>query len=320
MKKVPAISGLSLALVVLATSGIAFPDKPITINGCQPAGGGNDRNLQALVPFGEKHIGQPLIVQYRVGAGGTLAMQEMKAAPKDGHTLVLCDTGGTLFGPIAQNISFGPNDVVPIAQVAFVPWVLTAHTSTPYKTAQDVVDAAKKAPGQVRASVADIASADHYAWLLFAKASGVGPQGFRWISYGGGAPKVRAMLAGESQLDMLLPSLIMEPMKNGVMRPLAVAAESRLKELPEVPTFRELGLDVVDGLSISVFAPGGTPPAVIETLRKDFLAIKADPDFQQVYSRLGQDIDNFIPGDAYAPIWTKTWAEAPDLLRAVMKR
>jgi tripartite-type tricarboxylate transporter receptor subunit TctC len=320
MLDVRAVIGSMLGLIIATSQAAAFPDKPITVNVCQPAGGGTDRNLQALVPFAERHLGQPIIVQYRAGAGGTLAMQEIKSAPKDGYTLAFCDTGGTLFGPIAQNIAFGPDDVIPIAQVTLVPWVFTVHASTPYKSVQDVIDAAKKAPGQVKASIADIASADHYTWLLFARASGLGPQGFRWIPYGGGAPKVRAMLAGESQLDMLLPSLIMEPMKNGIMRPLAAATPARLKEFPEVPTFRELGLDVVDGLSISAFAPAGTPQPVIDKLRAGLMKIKADPEFQTVYGRLGQNLDTFVPGDVYLATWKKTWAEAPDLLRAVMKR
>jgi tripartite-type tricarboxylate transporter receptor subunit TctC len=314
--------GLGVIAAVLASTApsAAFPDKPITVNVCQPAGGGTDRNLQTLVPFAERHLGQPLVVQYRAGAGGTLAMQEIKGAAKDGHTLAFCDTGGTLFGPIAQNIAFKGDDVIPLAQVTDVPWVFTVHSSTPYKTVQDVVDAAKKAPGQLKASIADIASADHYTWLLFARATGLGATGFRWIPYGGGAPKVRAMLAGDSHLDMLLPSLVLEPMKNGIMRPLAVAAPSRLKELPDVPTFRELGLDVVDGLSISIFAPAGTPQAVTAKLTSALMKIKAEPEFHTIYNRLGQDLSTFISGDEYAPKWKKSWAEAPQLLRDVMKR
>ncbi len=320
MSQLRIVLGSMLAVILANSSVAAFPDKPIIVNVCQPAGGGTDRNLQALVPFAERALGRPFVVQYRAGAGGTLAMQEIKTAPKDGHTLAFCDTGGTLFGPIAQNLAFGPKDVIPIAQVTLVPWVLTVHASTPYKSVKDVIDAAKKAPGQIRASIADIASADHYTWLLFARASGLGPQGFRWIPYGGGAPKVRAMMAGESHIDFLLPSLILEPMKNGIMRPLAVAAPARLKELPDVPTFRELGMDIVDGLSISMFAPAGTPQPVVDTLRAGLLKIKADPEFQTVYNRMGQDLTTFIPGDRYTETWNKTWAEAPGLLRAVMKR
>src|SRR5262245_15793647 len=149
---------LSVLMLALAASpAAAFPDKPITVNVCQVAGGGTDRNLQALVPFAERHIGQTFVVQYRAGAGGTLAMQEIKSAPKDGHTLVFCDTGGTLFGPIAQNIAFGPDDVIPLAQITMVPWVFTVHTSTPYKEPKEVIEAAKKTPGQMKAAIADIA-------------------------------------------------------------------------------------------------------------------------------------------------------------------
>ena len=308
-----------LMLALAAFPAAAFPDKPITVNVCQVAGGGTDRNLQALVPFAERHIGQTFVVQYRAGAGGTLAMQEIKSAPKDGHTLVFCDTGGTLFGPIAQNIAFGPNDVIPLAQITMVPWVFTVHTSTPYKAPKDVIEAAKKTPGQMKAAIADIASADHYAWLLFARESGLGPRGLRWIPYGGGAPKVRAMLAGESLVDMMLPALIQEPMKNGIMRPIAAASPARLKELPDVPTFRELGLDIVDGLSISIFAPAGTPQPVVDKLRAGLMKIKADPEFQTIYNRLGQDISTFVSGTEYIDTWRKSWKEAPDLLRAVMK-
>lgn len=319
MSDIRNLIGPALVLTLAATPAAAFPDKPITVNVCQPAGGGTDRNLQTLVPFAERHIGQSFVVQYRAGAGGTLAMQEAKSAPKDGHTLVFCDTGGSLLGPIAQNISFGPNDVIPLAQVTMVPWVFTVHTSTPYMSVKDVIDVAKKTPGQMRASIADIASADHYAWLLFARETGLGPRGLRWIPYGGGAPKVRAMLAGESHVDMMLPALIKEPMKNGIMRPLAVASPTRLADLPDVPTFRELGLNVVDGLSISIFAPAGTPQAVVDKLRDGLMKIKADPEFQVVYGRLGQDVGTFVNGTEYIETWRQSWKEAPDLLRAVMK-
>jgi tripartite-type tricarboxylate transporter receptor subunit TctC len=310
----------SMVALILASPAAAFPNKPITVNVCQVAGGATDRNLQALVPFAERHIGQTFVVQYRAGAGGTLAMQEIKSAPKDGHTLVFCDTGGTLFGPIAQNIAFGPDDVIPLAQITMVPWVFTVHTSTPYKSVKDVIEAAKKTPGQMKASIADIASADHYTWLLFARESGLGPQGLRWIPYGGGAPKVRAMLAGESLVDMLLPALIQEPMKNGIMRPLAAASPARLKEFPDVPTFREAGLDIVDGLSISIFAPTGTPQAAVDKLRDGLMKIKADPEFQVIYGRLGQDISTFISGAEYSATWKKSWQDAPQLLRAVMRQ
>lgn len=308
-----------VAALITATPAIAFPDRPIVLNVCQPAGGGNDRNAQTLVPFAERHLGQPLIIQYRPGAGGTLAMQEMADVEADGHTLVLCDPGGAVFGPIVQGLDFDADSVVPIARMSLIPWILTAHSSTPFETVEDLLEAASAAPGTVRGSIADVASADHYTWLLLTREAGLGPEGLRWIPYGGGAAKVRAMLAGEAEVDMLLMSLIRDPLADGTVRALAVAAEERLDEIPDVPTFRELGLEVVDGLSVGVWAPAGTPPERIETLRAGFMAIRNDPEFQAIYAQLGQDIGGFISGDDYQAVWDETWAAAGDLLRAVIQ-
>jgi tripartite-type tricarboxylate transporter receptor subunit TctC len=306
-----------LAALAAAAPAAAFPEKPIVINVCQPAGGGNDRNVQTLVPFAEKHLGQPIIVQYRPGAGGTLAMQEIKNATPDGYTLVLCDPGGAIFGPIVQNIAFKATDVVPITRMSFIPWILTAHSKTGYSTTKDLIEDAKKRPGQIKGSIADVASADHYTWLLFTKAAGLGPTGLRWIPYGGGAPKVRAMLAGEAEVDMLLLSLIRDPLKQGTVKALAVASGERLSELPDVPTFRELGFDVVDGLSIAIWAPAGTPKDRVAKLRDGLMKIRNDPEYQALYAKLGQDIKGFISGEQYEAEWTKTWAEAQSLLKAV---
>ena len=310
-------TGLAVAALAVTTPAIAFPDKPITVNVCQAAGGGNDRNVQTLVPFAEKHLGQPILVQYRPGAGGTLAMQEIKSATPDGHTLVLCDPGGAIFGPIVQNIGFKASDVVPIVRMSFVPWILTAHSKTPYKSAQDLVQDAKKRPAQIKASIADIASADHYTWLLFNKEAGLGPNGMKWVPYGGGAAKLRAMLAGEAEVDMLIDSLIRDPLKQGTVRALAVASTERLPSMPDVPTFKELGFNVVDGLSVGIWAPAGTPSDRVEKLREGLMKIRNDPDYQALYAKQGQDIKGFISGAEYEAEWNRTWAEGQNLLRAV---
>jgi tripartite-type tricarboxylate transporter receptor subunit TctC len=308
---------LAAAAALWATQAAAFPEKPIVMNLCQPAGGGVDRNVQALVPFAQKHLGQPIIVQYRPGAGGTLAMQELKSMAPDGHNLVVCDTGGTIFGPIVQNIGFKPADAMPVARLSFIPWILTAHQKTGYNTVKDLVDDARKRPGQVKGSIADVASADHYTWLLFTKAAGLGPTGLRWTPYGGGGPKMRAMLAGEAEVDMLLLSLIRDPLKAGTVKALAVSSEKRLADLPDTPTFREAGFDVIDGLSIGIFAPAGVSADRMAKLRDGLTKIRNDPEFQSVYVKMGQEIDGFLIGEAYAKDWNDTWSVARQLLQAV---
>lgn len=311
-------TALAAAAIMTASAAMTFPDRPIVINVCQPPGGGVDRNAQALVPFGERYLGQPIIIQYRPGAGGTLALQEMADVEPDGHTLVLCDPGGAVFGPIVQNLDFGADSVIPIAQVSLIPWILTAHSSTPYESVEDLVEAARAAPGTVRGSIADVASADHYTWLLFAREAELGPNGLRWIPYGGGAAKMRAMLAGEAEVDMLLMSLIRDPLAEGTVRALAVSSTERLAEIPDVPTFSELGLDVVDGLSVALWAPAGTSPDRVAILRDAMVSIRNDPEYQALYAQLGQDIGGFSSGDEYQDMWEATWASAVELLQAVI--
>lgn len=310
-------SGLALSMAVASAPAMAqdFPSEPIQMNVCSPAGGGNDQNTQAIAPFVEKYLGQPAIVQYKPGAGGTLAATEVSEADPDGYSLLVCDLGGTVFGPIAQNLDFDADSLVPIAQLTFVPWVLTAGGDAPWDSAEAFVEDALANPGEIDAAIADVASADHYMWLRFAQTTDIGPSGLRWVPYGGGGPKVRAMLAGESMIDMLLPSLVKGPMAEGTMKPLAVAAEERSAAIPDVPTMKELGIDVTEGLAIHVFAPAGTPEDVVAKLRSGFAEIAADPEYIDVYTKMGQDISGFMGGDDYQAVWDQTWEEAPGLLR-----
>lgn len=318
MKKITAGMAALVGALGVATPALAFPDQPIVVNSCQPAGGGNDRNLQALVPFADQTLDVPLISQYRPGAGGTLAFQEMSGMTKDGHTLVLCDQGGAIFGPIIQNIDFDADSAIPIARLSLVPWVVTAHSSTPFTTMEELLEYIRQEPGKLRVSIADVGSADHYTWLSLMKREDLSLTDVRWIPYGGGAPKVRAMLAGEAQVDLLLVPLIRDAIADGTVRVLAVASPERLPDLPDVPTLTELGIEISDGLVTGLWAPAGTPQDRVDTLRAGVAQIKDLPEYRKIYEQLGQDINQFLPGDQYQVEWDKTWAEARDLLQAVI--
>lgn len=312
--------GAVLGALFAASSAYAFPDRPIVVTGCQPAGGGNDRNFQALLPFAEEALGQPVVAQYRAGAGGTQAMQEMADGDLDGHALVVCDQGGAIFGHIVQGLDFGAEDAIPIVRLSFVPWILTVHASQPFETLDEFIEAAQENPGTIEASIADVGSADHYTWLAFTQATGIGAQGLRWIPYGGGAPKVRAMLAGEAEVDMLILPLMSDAIEEGTVRVLAVAAPERLPGLPDVPTFRELGYDIEEGLVTAIFAPAGTPDEHVAYLRERFAQAGEDPEYRRIYEQMGQDISGFMTGAEYQEIWDQLWNDAPTLFRDVLRQ
>jgi len=310
----------ALGMLMAASQAVAFPDKPITVTGCQAAGGGNDRNFQALMPFAEQALGQPVVSQYRTGAGGTQAMQELARGGNDGHALVVCDQGGAIFAPIVQGLDIDADDAVPIVRISFVPWILTAHSSQPYKTAEEFIEYVKQNPGKVQASIADVGSADHYTWLALTKASGIAANDLKWMPYGGGAPKVRAMLAGEAHVDMLILPLVSDAIKEGTVRILAVAAPERLPELPDVPTFAELGYDIEDGLVTAIWASKDTPKEQIDVLREKFAQAGKAPEYQAIYEKMGQDMSGFMSGSDYQQRWDQLWSEARDLFAEVLQQ
>lgn len=312
--------GVLLGALIATSPAYAFPEKPIVVTGCQAPGGGNDRNFQALMPFAEQELGQPLVAQYRTGAGGTQAMQELKNGEQDGHALVVCDQGGAIFGQIAQGLDFSADDAIPIVRISFVPWILTAHSSQPFTTVEEFIEYAKENPGTVQASIADVGSADHYTWLAFTQASGLEVSDLSWMPYGGGAPKVRAMLAGEADVDMLILPLVSDAIEEGTVNVLAVAAPERLPELPNVPTFKELGYDIEDGLVTAIFAPAGTPQEHVELLREKFAEAGKNPEYRRIYEQMGQDISGFMSGDEYQQRWDHLWTEAPALFRDVLQQ
>lgn len=309
-----------LGAIGATSSAFAFPEKPVIVTGCQAPGGGNDRNFQALMPFAEAALGQPLVAQYRNGAGGTQAMQEMLTAPKDGHSLVVCDQGGAIFGQIVQGLDFDASKAKPIVRISFVPWILTAHTDQPFKTAQEFIKYVKENPRAVQASIADAGSADHYTWLALTKAADIPVDSLRWMPYGGGAPKVRAMLAGEAHVDMLILPLVRDAIKEGTVRILAVAAPERLAELPDVPTFAELGYDLEDGLVTAIWAPAGVSEEQITILRDKFEKAGQEPAYRAIYEQMGQDMSDFMPGAEYEKRWNQLWQEAPVLFKEVLQQ
>src|SRR5690606_36312918 len=115
-----------------------------------------------------------------------VAMQYIKDADPSGYELAICDNGGAIIAPIAQGIDVGPDDVVPIAQISFVPWVLTVRGESEYQSIEDLIEAAGAAEDPIPVEISDIATSDHYGWLLFLREAGLSAIDFKWNSHGGG--------------------------------------------------------------------------------------------------------------------------------------
>lgn len=322
MKQFSIVAGLlasvgMLAGVVSASADDMYPDRPISVAACYPAGGGVDRNLRMVERVAAKYLGQSLLPQYRTGGSGTVAMQFIKEADPDGYELAICDNGGAIIAPIAQGLDLDADDFTPIAQVSFVPWIMTTRASSPYDSLESFIEAAKSADGPIAIEISDIATSDHYGWLLLVKLAGLSPEMFKWNPHGGGGPKMRAIIAGEGELLFDDAGEIEGYVKDGTLRPLAVASSTRLPQFPDVPTMQELGYDVISGSSVAIYGPPGMSEDKVARLQEAMRQIKQDPALLKAFELTLQDPNTFIV-DEFEAAWRSDWANAGELLRAAL--
>ncbi|MDE2913494.1 MAG: tripartite tricarboxylate transporter substrate binding protein [Paracoccaceae bacterium] len=314
------VSAALAATLVSTAPAIAqdgYPDRPISVAACYPAGGGVDRNLRMVERVASKYLGQSLLPQYRTGGSGTVAMQYIKEAEPNGYELAICDNGGAIIAPIAQGLDLDADDFTPIAQVSFVPWIMTTRATSAYDSLESFVGAAMAASDPIAIEISDIATSDHYGWLLLLKQAGVSPTKFKWNPHGGGGPKMRAIIAGEGELLFDDAGEIEGYVKDGTLRPLAVAAASRLPQFPDVPTMKELGYDVIAGSSVAIYAPPGLSDDKVGRLQEAMRQIKQDPALLKAFELTLQDPNTFIV-DEFEAAWRKDWENASELLKAAL--
>lgn len=312
-------TGLLLAFAtVSADAQEEYPSQPITVAACYGAGGGVDRALRIIERVAQTHLGQPILVEYVLGGSGSVAMQHVQNADPDGYSLTMCDNGGAIIAPIAQGLDFGPDSVTPIAQVVFQPWILTAREGSRYEDIQHIIDAAKAGEERVAVEISDMGTSDHFGVLLFLEAAGLDPATFKWNPHGGGGEKMRAIMAGEGDLINDDAGEIEQHVRAGTLRPLAVAGLERHPSFPDVPTFRELGYDVVAGQQIALFAPPELSQDRADRLREALAAMKDDPTLIAAYEASLQDPETLVV-EGFPEQWQQDWGRARELLQAILQ-
>jgi hypothetical protein len=220
-----------------------------------------------LRPFAEKmaeFIGQPLIISYKPGAGGTVGAAFVANSKPDGYTLVGTSIGSIVLGPLAsKEVKFNLDSFVPVAAVAEGSLILVVPSSSPHKTLKDLIDYSKKNPGKVSYSSSGTMGAVHVLTEVAAKEAGV-----KWnhIAFQGSGPGVTALLGGHVDMSSSSAGPVQAHIKAGTLRPLAVYGETRMKAYPEVPTLKELGYNVASPIVYGLLAPKGTPKEIVDSL------------------------------------------------------
>jgi tripartite-type tricarboxylate transporter receptor subunit TctC len=282
-----ALLGLVVGTVT-ASAQDKYPSKPVKIVVPYAPGGATDITSRL---FGEQmraSLGQQFVVENKPGAFGILGIEEMARARPDGYTLFVGNVSTNAITPVLFQKKFSINferDVVSVSRLAIYPsFLITTTAGFDVKSVQDVVAAAKKAPGKVRYSSAGVGSFPHFDMEIFARRAGVDMTHIPNKS--GAAGMVNDLVVGDAQIAFLNSASAASMIKAGKLRPVAVLAEQRLTEYPDVPTLAEAGYPGVGTLHWqSMFAPAATPKETLATIFKAITDASKVPQLQEAFAK-----------------------------------
>ena len=287
---------LAAALAPLAVHA-AYPDRPIKLIVPWPAGGDTDNIFRPFAPLLQKSVGQPVVIANVAGASGTKGAKEAKDSPADGYTLyAVHDYIHSTYYTGVADVTY--SDFEPICLISSTASVLTASPKTPWSDWKGLVSDAKARPGQISVG-ATLGSTSHFFPALIEKAAGIK---FKYVSYEGLAPRMNAILGGH--VDLTDANMTQKgKVEAGQLKFIAIATEKRNPEIPNVPTLRELGVNVVYDVNRGIMAPKGTPAEAIAKLETGCAAAAKDPAFADSMKKQATDV-RYLDRKAYAS-WLK---------------
>ncbi|WP_416547293.1 4-oxalomesaconate tautomerase [Limnohabitans sp. DCL3] len=254
-----------------------YPSEPITIIVPTSAGGGNDTMARVLSRKLGPQLGQSIVVDNRAGANGSVAAEYVAAARPDGYTLMFGYIATHGINPVMQDVRYDPQtDFVPVGLIGHSPSVLVVRAGQELRTAKDLLERLRSQPEAMNYASAGEGTVPHLAAEMLLRRQGVVSEG---VTHSGAAPALNALMRGQAQ--WMVPSLFsaLPYLKSGKLVALAVAGQQRLPSWPALPTFAELGLNELDLTQwYGLFAPAGTPPAVVDTLNAALNKVLLDPE------------------------------------------
>ncbi len=294
----------------------AYPSRPITMIVAFPPGGVADKNARPTSAALEKVLKQPVTITNRPGAGGAVGNAVVAHAKPDGYTIGMLLSSVSVI-PAADELfnrkpAYTLDELRTIALISADPMILIVAAKSNWKSVKDLVDDIKKKPGQYSFSSSGIYGALHMPMEMFFHAAG--GLKLRHVPTKGGAPALRQLLGEHVDFTAGGPAAIGPHIRSGKLRPLASWGENRHPAYPKVPTFRELGYDIVYYIWAGMFAPAGTPDSVIKVLRDATRTAVASADFKKAMKNLNSPI---VYKDA--PEFHKYWRDDATRLAAIVK-
>ena len=282
-----ALLALPLALGASAASAQAYPSKSIRWLVPYPAGGGADFLARTIGQQLSTQIGQPVVIENKPGGNTAIAASEVARAPADGYTVLSADNGTMVFNTaLYGKLSYNPDkDLTPVTLMGRFPMILVVGPGSDAKDAKDFIAKAKAAPGKISYGSAGAGSPHHLAMELLKTRTGLH---MVHIPYRGAAPALGDLAGGQIPVMMVDMAAGAGFIKSGKIRPLAVANDKRLPQLPDVPTFDELGVKGVESAAlVGLVGPAALPADVKATLQKQVAAAIHSPAISQKLIEFG---------------------------------
>ena len=293
----------------------AYPSRPVTLIVPFPPGGVADITGRPTAAALEKVLKQPVVIANRPGAGGAVGNSLVANAKPDGYTLLMALSSISVI-PEADKLfdrkpAYTLDQLVPIALITADPTILVVHPSLPVKSLKELIALAKAKSGQMSYSTSGIYGALHMPMEMFLHAANLK---MRAVHTNGGGPAITILLGGHVEMTVGGPAAIASHVKAGRLRPIVTWGAKRHESFPQIPTFKESGYDIEYYIWAGMFAPKGTPEAVMKTVRDAVRKAVDDPDFKSQMQKIESPIQYLD-----APDFAKYWAADATRLAAAVK-
>lgn len=296
-----------------------FPSRTITILLGYPPGGSTDTTARALAPVLERILGQPVVVVNRPGAAAKVGTHQVAIAAPDGYTVTVATTQLSLLPAVdlllGRQPVFTRDQFAPIALLSADPSILFVNATQPWQTFQELIEDAKKRPGEILYASGGLYGTTHLAIEIVLKATGTK---MRHLPTTGGGPALTAVLGNHASLLAAHPAVGGPQVRAGLLRPLGAMGTKRVASFPDVPTLKELGFDAQYYQWNGLFTQAKVPEPIISIWREAVAKAIKDPEFQRGMHKVGSGID-YLDRDAFRSWWDEDSRKTEDTVRAIGK-
>ncbi len=314
----------AMVAVVAGGTGAAaqepYPSRPINMVVAFPPGGLADLTARPLAAALERILKQPVVVSNKPGAAGAVGNQFVATSKPDGYTLLMALVSISVLPEVdklfARPPTYTRDQFTGIARINAEPSIITVLASSPWKTLKDLVDDARRRPGEITFTSSGLYGASHVPFEMFLHAAG--GLKMRHLPTTGGGPMMNALLGNHAQATASTNTLVAPHMKPGTLRLLAHTGAAPIAAFPDVPSLKSLGYDVDYAAWAGLVAPKGTPPAVIKVLRDAVRQAVKEPEVVTASAKLDTPI-SYLDADEFNAYWERDAQRLTQVVRVIGK-